>query len=398
MISFGLEEDQQIIQDTVRKFAGEVVRPRMREWERARGVTAEARRQFHELGLGLIDAPEAAGGAGASALTAALVQEELAFGDAGAAVALWAPHLAPAAILELGDEAQARRLLQRFADPKGAERLGAVAWSEKGKPPLEGFSTTAVKKGGEWVLNGGKAFVVNGGRADVTVVFAQVEPGKGWDGIGAFVVEGAAGIKEGARHELLGLETIQAAEIQIEGCVVKDENRLRGGARGFGDGLKRFFARAALTTAARQVGLARASYEYALEYTQERKAFGKPVAHFQAIAFTLADMIMDVDAARWMVWRAANGFTNNTENLRDIALAATHANEAAWRVADNAVQLLGGAGFVQDYPCEKWLRDTKALALTAPTDQLEQLAVASAELGHAIDSGWPSSAIQPIFT
>jgi len=398
MISFSLDEEQQIVQETVRKFAADEVRPHLRAWEKAGAIPADARRAFHELGLGLLDAPESVGGAGASALTAALVHEELAFGDPGAAVALWAPHLAPAAVLELGDEAQAKRLLARFADPKGAERLGAVAWSEKGPAPIDGFSTVAERRGSQWALRGEKAFVVNGGRADLTIVFAQVEPGRGWEGAGAFAVEGAA-VKEGARHRLLGLETVHAAEVALAEVIVSDENRLRGGQGGFVESVRRFFQRASLMTAARQVGLARAAYQFALDYTQERQAFGKPVAHFQAIAFTLAEMHMDVEAARWMVWRAAaQPASADVPRARAVAQAAIHANEAAWRVADNGVQLLGGAGFVQDYPVEKWLRDTKALALTAPTDQLEQLALASVELGHPVDATLPSTAIQPILT
>ncbi len=392
MISFSLDEEQQIIQETVRKFAAEWVRPQLREWERAGTVSDEARRAFHELGLGLLEVPEALGGAGASAVTAALVQEELGFGDAGAAVALWSPHLVTAALVELGDEAQARRFFSRFAE--SSVRLGAVAYSERGTTPLEGFSTVAVKRGDGYSLSGTKAFVVNGGCADLTVVFAQIEPGRGWGGVGAWVVEaGMPGMRAGARHELLGLDAAHIAEVVFDGCLVPEENRLRGGPHGLPKGVQRYFARAALMTAARQVGLARAAYEFALGYTQERRAFGKPVAHFQAIAFTLAEMLMDVEAARWMVWRAAA-----SQKLDEVALAATHANEAAWRVADQAVQLLGGAGYVQDYPVEKWLRDTKALALTAPTDQLSQLAVASAELGHALDGGWPSSTIQPMVT
>ncbi|MSP59210.1 MAG: hypothetical protein EXR72_02530 [Myxococcales bacterium] len=395
MISFALDDDQQIIQQTVRKFAAEVLRPALRTWERERGVPAAARRSFHELGLGLIDVPEARGGAGMSALTSVVVHEELAFGDPAAAVALWAPHLAPAAIMELGDEAQGRRLLARFGER--AEALGAVAYSESGNVPLAGFATVAEKVAGGFALRGKKAFVIHGGAADLTVVFAQVEPGRGWDGVGAFCVEGA--VTQGARHDLLGLGAVHAAEIVLDGVVVPEENRLLGGADGFGPSLRRFFARAALTSAARQVGLARAAYEYALAYTQERHAFGKPVAHFQSIAFTLAEMHMDVEAARWMLWRAAASDGNLDLGL--VAEAAVHANEAAWRVADNAVQLLGGAGYVQDYPVEKWLRDTKSLALCGPTSELQQLALASLELGHAVDgdgAGFPASAIQPIFT
>jgi acyl-CoA dehydrogenase len=396
MISFGLEEDQQLIVDTVRKFAAESIRPRLRELEKAGDVPAALRRQFHELGLGLLDAPEAAGGHGSSLVSAMLVHEELAWGDPGAAVALWAPHQAAQAILCLGDEAQQQRFLSRFAASDGAERLGALAYSER-EAPLEGFHTTARKAGGEWILDGKKAFVVNGGRADLHVIFAQLDGTSGWDGAAAFVVEhDNAGLKAGARHVLLGLETVHAAEVILESCRIPDGNRLLSGGD-FRGGVGRLMARMAMMNAARQVGLARAAYEFALAYTQERKAFGKPVAHFQAIAFQLAEMAMDVDSARWMVWRAARALDQGRlDTSQPEALA--HANDAAWRVADNAVQLLGGAGYVQDYPVEKWLRDTKALALFSVPDEIAQLAVAGSELGHPIGGGLPSSLLQPFFT
>ena len=400
MISFALEEDQRIVMETVRKFAAEELRPHLRAWERARGVPIEARAKFHGLGLGLIDVPEALGGAGASSLTAALVHEELAYGDPGSAVALWAPHLAATAVVALGDGAQGQRLLARFAEDANA--LGAIAWSERGNVPLEGFATVAERRPGGYALSGKKSFVVNGGDADLMVVFAQLDPSSGWEGAAAFAVEaGAPGVTKGVRHELLGLEAVGAAEVLLESCFVKEEDRLLGGSD-FVKNVKLFFAHTSLVNAARQVGLARAAFDYALAYTQERHAFGKPVAHFQAIAFTLAEMAMDVEAARWMLWRAASpgGGDDGAAQIdfSHVAQAATHCNEAAWRVADNAVQLLGGAGYVQDYPVEKWLRDTKALALFAPTDQLAQLAVAGLELGHPLEAGLPSSALQPIFT
>lgn len=403
MISFSLDEEQELVQQTVRKFALDVVRPRMREWERARAVPEAALRQAAELSLGLLDVPEAAGGAGQGPLTTALVDEELAFGDAGAAVALGAPHLAAAAIVELGDGAQAERWLARFADPLVH---GAIAWSEPAagaRPSIEagGFSTTATRVDGGFRLDGKKAFVVNGGRADLTVVFAQVDPAAGWDGIGAFVVTGApSGFSVGERYRTLGLETMHAAPIALDGVFVPDEDRLAGG--GDRARLCRFFARAALRVAARQVGLARAAYEYALGYTQDRTAFGKPVAHFQSIAFALADMLMDVESARWMVWRAATelaaGREGTPEGARLVAEAAAHTNEAGFRVADGAVQLLGGAGYIQDYPVEKWLRDTKTLALLAPTDQLQQLAAAAPLVGGVLEVPLPGPALQPIFT
>lgn len=397
MISFGLEDEQLLVQETVRKFAAEELRPRLREFERA-GVDAALRRKFHELGLGLIDVPEAYGGQGAPLTTAVIVHEELAFGDPGAAVALLAPHLAAQAIMLLGDEAQKTRWLGRFAASDVAERTGALAWGER-QAPLEGFATTATRVDGGWSLSGNKAFVVNGGDADLHVVFAQLagpDSCAGWDGIAAFVVEhGTAGLRAGDKHALLGLEAVPAREVILDKCVVPESHRLLAQAEMI-PRCERMFARWMLFTAARQVGLARAAYEFALNYTQDRKAFGKQVAHFQAIAFTLAEMAMDVDAARWMVWRAATELDEG--GWPSTVAAAAHANEAAWRVADHGVQLLGGAGYVKDYPVEKWLRDTKALALFAPPSEIAELALAGHELGAPVGTGLPSTALQPFFT
>jgi alkylation response protein AidB-like acyl-CoA dehydrogenase len=378
MISFGLEEDQLLIQETVRKFAAEELRPKLRELEKS-GVPDALRRLFDETGLGLEDV---------GLTTAVLAHEELAFGDPGAAVALSAPFEGARAIAALADETQT----QRFAG-----RGAAVCWSER-KAPLDGFSTVARRADGGWALTGKKAFVVGAADAELHLVFAQLEGAEaanGWDGIGAFVVErGNPGLRVGDKHALLGLEAVAAHEVVLESCRVSDGNRLLGGGA-FQERVALLFKRVMLLNAARQVGLARAAYEFALAYTQERKAFGKPVAHFQSIAFTLADMAMDVDAARWMVWKAATELERGQWTAT--AAAAAHANEAAWRVADNGVQLLGGAGYVKDYPVEKWLRDVKALALFAPPTELADLTLAGVELGQPM-SGLPSTAIQPFFT
>ncbi len=391
-----------MIQDMVRKFAESELRPSLRDCERAGEVSAALQRKFDELALMGVDLPEEQGGMGLGAFTAALVHEELAWGDPGAAVALWSPHLVPAALLELGDPEQTKRWWPRLG-------RGAVAWSEAGAAlPDAGFAASARRDGDVWILDGAKAFVVNAGAADVYVVFAQIDPSAGWGGVGAFVVDGKAqGLKAGERSAWIGLETVRAGVVILEGVRVADADRLAGAAHL--PALRRFFARAMLMTAARQVGLARAAYEYALDYTQDRTAFGKPVAHFQSISFTLAEMAMDVDSARWMVWRAAvdldKGRRGDAEpavarGVATAALAAMHANEVAWRVADNAVQLLGGAGYIQDYPAEKWMRDTKALALLGGADQLGQLIVAGAELGRTEEfgSGLPAPWIQPVVT
>jgi alkylation response protein AidB-like acyl-CoA dehydrogenase len=363
MISFALSDDQRMVQETVRRFAVEEVRPRLRELD----VPAELARGFDGLGLALVDVPEELGGLGLGAVTAALVHEELAYGDPGLATALWAPHFVPAALIELASPEQARRLLGKLG-------RGAIAWSGP---------VGARRDGDGWLLDGEKRFVINAGAADVTVVFAGGQ---------AFAVEASnPGLRPGPRAEWLGLDAVRAGPVALAACRVPEADRLAHGddaAR-----IRRFFARASLVVAARQVGLARAAYETALAYTQDRKAFGKPVAHFQAVSFTLAEMLMEVDSARWMVWRAAAELDQGATTAPvSVAKAAVHANQAAWRVADEAVQLHGGAGYIQDFPVEKWLRDTKVLALVAGTDQLAQLAIAG------VGDGLPEDVLQPVVT
>jgi acyl-CoA dehydrogenase len=402
MISFGLSDDQAMLQETVRKFAAEELRPNLRAFEKARGVPDDLRRRFHDLGLALVDVPEAAGGMGMGLTTAVLAHEELAWGDPGAAVALWSVGHLPAALVELATSDQAAKLLDRFSGPGAAMKRGALAWSEVGKSlPEAGFATTARKDGDHWILDGEKSFVLNGGVADLYVVFAQIDATAGWKGIGAFAVEGSnPGVTLGVRAEWLGLETAHAASVRFSGCRVDDDARLAGAvATEPAHAARRMFARIAIANAARQVGLARASYESALAYTQDRVAFGKPVAHFQSISFELADMAMEVESARWMVWRAAAEVDKGAKTaLASVAMAATHANELGWSVADDGVQLLGGAGFVQDYPAEKWLRDSKTLALIGGTDEANRLVVGHAAMGKHDDlgAGLPASWIQPV--
>ncbi len=378
MITFALTEDQELIRETVHKLAAEAIRPRLREIEKD-GVSAELERKLDALGVSLVDVPEELGGAGHGCLTAALIHEELAWGDPGAAVALFRPHLVPAALVTMASPEQTARLLSPV--PRGA-----VAWTDAAAP------VTARRDGDDWILDGRKSFVINATEADLTIVFARTG-----GALAAFAVtRDNPGRRAGRWLEWVGLHAVRAGEVVLEACRVPERDRL---ARVDEASVRRFFARAQVVTAARQVGLARAAYETTLAYTQDREAFGKAIAHFQAIAFTLADMHMDVESARWMVWRAAWELDEDAPfAVESAAKAAVHASEAAWRVADHAVQLHGGAGYIQDFPVEKWMRDTKALALIGGTDQHAQLVVASSILGHALGDAVPDSAIQPVVT
>jgi alkylation response protein AidB-like acyl-CoA dehydrogenase len=406
MIDFEPTEEQRLVRESVADFARSALAPRVREAEKARGVPEDVRRLAHEMGLGMMAVPESAGGQGLGMVTAVLVEEELGAADAGAAFGLSGPGAFGTAVAELGTPEQIVALLADFAGDDGYERFGAVAWSEaKPNKARAGFVTEAVRGDGGWVLTGKKAFVVNAHLADRFVVFAQVEPEKGWGGIGAFVVRrGDPGVIVGARHDTLGLDAADFGEIELQGAVVADAARLLGGGeQGFTRATLRFFAKRALLVASRAVGLARFAFELSREHTENRSAFGKPIGHFQAVAFGLADRHMDVESARWLLWRAASAWDLPLPEERALsatAQAAASALEAAMRAADDCVGLHGGSGFIRDLVAEKLMRDGKQLALCCPTaEQLDQLASA-VELGAPLDPALvlPTPDTQAIFT
>jgi acyl-CoA dehydrogenase len=389
-ISFEPTEDQALMQQAVASFAAGL-RTKIREHEKARGLPVEVRKAAHEMGLGHVGLPEEVGGAGLGLTTAVLLEEEIAFGDPSAAFAFGGGGTFARAVLELGTPEQAKALLAPLVGEKGFDTFGAVAWSERrANPERPGLSTRATRlPSGGWRIDGEKAFVLDADRAHSFVVFAQVEDDKGWDGLGAFVVTRATkGLGVGARTTTLGLDLASVGSIRLEGVEVADADRLAGNGD-FGAALLRFFMKSALVIAARCVGLSRAAFEVTLEYCQGRKAFGKPVGHFQSIAFTLADRAMDVDASRALVWRAAAawdaGAGSKEDALLHSAYAVSYALEAAMRCGDDAVQLHGGAGFMRDYAVEKFMRDAKQLQVCVMTsEQADQLA-ATIELGRPID-------------
>jgi alkylation response protein AidB-like acyl-CoA dehydrogenase len=407
MIDFEPSEDQRLVRDSMGEFARSTLAPRVREFEKARGVPEDVRRIAHEMGFGMVALPEAAGGQGLGMVTSVIVEEELGAADAAAAFGLPGPGAFGAAVVELGTPEQAAAALADFAAGDAAGRFGAVAWSEaspsKARP---GFTTIAAAEGDGYKINGKKAFVVNAHLADRFVVFAQVEPERGWDGIGAFVVpRGAAGLSAGARYDTLGLDAADFGEIDLVDVHVDASARLAGdaGEGGFTRAALRFFARQALVVAARALGLARFAFDIAREHCENRTAFGKSIGHFQAVAFALSDRHMDVESARWMLWRAAAAWDAKApekDALAATAAAAAFTLEAAMRTADDCVGLHGGSGFIRDLVAEKLMRDAKQLALCCPTaEQLDQLAGAIA-LGLPLDPALvlPTPDTQAIFT
>ncbi|MGE0323266.1 MAG: acyl-CoA dehydrogenase family protein [Polyangiaceae bacterium] len=404
MISFEATEDQRLISETVQEFAKTTLSPRAREFEKAKGVPADVRQSVQEMQLALAAFPEESGGQALGLLTSVIINEELALGDPAAPFGLPAFGAFPLFAQELGG-ARAAELLRPFT-AEGEGSFGAVAWSErKAHPERAGFSCVAKQTASGFEITGEKCFVGNAGVASQFIVFAQVDEARGWDGLGAFLVScDAPGLSVGERHRTLGLDCADFRPLTLDGVKLSSGARLTGDLVGepFTRAVLRAFAKYSLIVAARQVGLSRSAFETAREYCDIRQAFGKPIGHFQAVAFTLADRHMDGESASALCRRAAwcwDSGKSDEECLLRTAQAVAHAHEAAMRCADDAVQLHGGAGFMRDVIVEKMMRDAKQMALVGLTaEHMDQLA-ATLEVRGQLDSALvlPTPETQSVF-
>jgi alkylation response protein AidB-like acyl-CoA dehydrogenase len=405
MIGFEPSEEQKFLRDAVAQFAERSLRPRMRDFERARALPDDVLDAAHAMGFAMAAFPESVGGAGLGLVTQVLVEEELAHGDPAAPFALSGPGAFGWAALHLGGPEAGKKTIAPFL---AARRTGAIAWGEKKAPPERaGLSTTAERTSSGWRLRGEKAYVVNADRAQAFVVFAQADASAGWAGLGAFVVpRETRGLRVLPRYDTLGLQAVSFGGVALDDVEIADDARLAHG--GDPARLVSFFAVQGLVAAARGVGLARAAFEVTRDYCEQRRAFGKPIGHFQAVAFTLADRNMDLAAARAMCWRAAwlwdslaRGDEGATERdaLLHTAWAVSFAHEAAMRAGDDAVQLHGGSGFMRDYPVEKWMRDAKQLQLCGLTAEHADQIAAAVALGNPVDPALalPSADSQNVF-
>ena len=406
MIEFEPTEEQQIMRDAVAQFAKVSLAEVVRSVEAAREVPESIRKSAHDMCLGMVHLPESCGGQGLGWVTTVLLEEQLGGVDAAAAFGLPGPGAFGTAVVELATEAQQAQWRACFAAPDAHDAFGAVAWSE-GAPNRErpGLSTVADAHGDGYKLTGNKAFVLHAGLATRYLVFAQLDADAGWEGLGAFVVEADnPGLSVGERYDTLGLDAARFGAIRLDSAVVEAQARIGpADPADFTRALLRYFAKQSLIVAARAVGLSQHAFDLAREYCDTRVAFGKPIGHFQAVAFNLADRLMDVESARWLVWRAAwawDSGKDEAECLLATSQAVAHTLEVAMRCGDDCVGLHGGAGFVRDVIAEKLMRDAKQLALCCPTSaQLDQLS-AALQLGSELDPALllPTPETQAIFT
>jgi alkylation response protein AidB-like acyl-CoA dehydrogenase len=370
MISFQLEDDVLAIQDTVRKFAETELRATMREAEEAGGVSEDLLQRYRELGLSTLELPEEYGGLGLGMTTKVVVEEELGFGDAGMAAAIDRSSFVSYALLELGTEEQKKKYLTESL-------TGTVGFWEPAQAESLADSETQFREEGDCVrITGRKSLVANAGLVDWYVILGTVDRSRGWEGVrAALVSKDAPGLALGELDKKSGLWALRTADVTLEDVRVPKENLLTGAAS-LHDGIERFIGRAQLVHAARSVGVSRAAQEYAIQYASSRTAFGQAIAHHQAIAFMLADMSILVDSARALVWQAAVLVDKGHNARKECAQALVQANLIGTKITIDAVQILGGAGFIRDYPCEKWMRDARTLSLLCGTDQAHNQLIA----------------------
>jgi alkylation response protein AidB-like acyl-CoA dehydrogenase len=336
--------------DTVRRYAEKNLRSVYREAEESKHVPEKVVKMGWELGLlpGFIDAQY--GGYGEySALTSALYLEEMAWGDLGITLHLLTPNLFAIPIAQFGNDKQKEQYLEQFCGDAFPRATAALVEPVIQFDPAE-LQTTAVKEGETFVINGKKTYVPLAKQAEVFLVYAQ-ENGA----TQAFIVPAdAPGIKLGKRVKLMGVQALEMYEVEFENVAVPKSNRL-GGLKGIR--IQKLLTLSRITLAALAVGMARAAYEYAVNYAKDRVAFGEPIAHRQSIAFMLANMRIEIEATRLMVWEAAYKFDAGEDAAKSAQLAKQYADKMVLEVTDGAVQVLGGHGYIREHPVELWLRN-----------------------------------------
>jgi acyl-CoA dehydrogenase len=396
--SLELSQDQKDVRDWVHGFAEQVVRPAAAEWDEREETPWPVIQEAAKIGLYGFEGL-AQFWADESGLLLPIVNEELFWGDAGIGMSIFGTTLAVAAIFSAGTPEQLGEWVPRCYGTPDDPQVGAFCVSE----PDAGSDVSALRTRAkydatqdEWVLNGQKAWATNGGIASVHVVVASVDSELGARGQAAFVIPPAtAGLEMGTKVKKHGLRASHTADVFLDDCRVPgscllggkerlDERlaRAREGTKSRGQAAMQTFEVSRPTVAAQAIGIARAAYEYALEYAKERVQFGRPIIENQAIAFALADMKMEIDAARLLVWRAAwMGRSGKPFENAEGSMSKLKAGEVGVWVTERAIQILGGNGYTREYPVERMHRDAKIYTIFEGTSEIQRLVIARAISG-----------------
>jgi acyl-CoA dehydrogenase len=373
MIDFTLTDEQKSLREMAHDFAVKEIRPVAWAYDREgtwpQGIIEKA----WELGLMNSHIPEEYGGGGAGYLDGCLIEEELSWGCSGIQTTLACNGLATAPVVIGGSEELKREYLGRLAE---APLLASFCLTEPDAgSDVSGMRTTAVRHGDKYVLNGSKCFITNGGYANWYTVFAKTDKDAGHRGISAFVVPRDAGVVVDKKEDKLGQRASNTATISFSDVEIPAENLLGEENKGFKLAMMTL-DRTRPGVAAMAVGIARAAFEFATDYSRERVQFGVPIAMHQAVQFMIADMATDIEAARLLTWKSAFMLDQGERNTLVSSHAKRFAADTAMKVATDAVQIYGGYGFIKDYPVEKLFRDAKIMQLYEGTSQIQRLVIA----------------------
>ena len=352
-----LTEDEKMLQEAARDFAESAIRPKVSEMDENAKLDPDLVQQFFDMGLMGIEIPEHYSGGGGSFFMSIVAIEQISRVDASAAVFMDVQNtLVNNAFLNFGSDDIKDRYLPQLA----TEKVGAYCLSEAGSgSDAFALKASAKEEGDHYVLNGSKMWITNANEADIFLVFATVDPGAGYKGITAFIVErDFEGFSVSKKENKLGIRASSTCEILLEDCKVPKENVLGEVGKGY-KVARETLNEGRIGIGAQMIGIAQGALDATLEYTQEREQFDQAISDFQGVQFQLAKMATDIETARLLVYNAARMKENGNKFLKEAAMAKYHASEVAENVTSQAVDLFGGYGYVKEYPVEKYYRDAK---------------------------------------
>ena len=379
-MKFELDEEQSEIRDMVRRFTAQEITPYADAWDEERHFPREVYRKMAELGLMGMTTPEEYGGSALSRMSGAIVYEELAKGEMATSVGLSVHNMVTGSIARFGNEEQRRKWATRLA---GGELLGAFSLSEADSgSDAASLQCRAERSGESYILNGSKTWVTNGGEADIYMLMARTGLGSGSAGISCFIVEkGTPGFTFGKTERKMGLHSSPTRELIFENCRIPVASRLGEEGQGFKIALSSLDG-GRVNIGAVAVGVAQAAFEVSCNYARERQQFGHPIGAFQGVQFLLADMAMKIEASRLLVYEAAYKLDTGQNASMYASMAKCFATDTAMEVTTNAVQVLGGAGYIRDYPVERYMRDVKVSQIFEGTNQIQRVVISRTLLGN----------------
>ena len=375
-----LTEDEILFRDNIRQFADDKIRPLVKKMDEKAVFEKSLIHEFFQLGLMGIEIPEQYGGAGAKFFEAILAVEELSRVDASSGVIVDVQNtLVNNALLRYGNADQKKRYLPKMS----TETLGAYALSEAGSgSDAFALQTRAELKGTDYVINGRKLWITNAKEAGLFILLATIDPSAGYKGITAFLIEkDFPGFTVGKKEDKLGIRASSTCELILEDCHVPAANVLGEVGKGYKIAIETL-NEGRIGIAAQMLGLAQGAWNHSAKYAKERKQFGQPIASFQGVQFQLAQMAIDIESVRLMVYNAARLKDAGDSFIKEAAMAKYQASQVAERVASLAVEIYGGYGFVKDYPVEKLFRDSKIGKIYEGTSNMQLATIAKMLLGN----------------